>query len=184
MPEGLYGISKFAGEAFCSFCIDELNLPACVVRLSSVYGPMDRLTPSRDVQCVPNVIAHRGLSGQLLRVRSMDAIGDFVHVEDVSTAIIALLLASAVNHKIYNVAAGETNTIGELIEIAKEKLPDLAVQIDGSDDVDIDYDPTRKLGRWGAYDISKIHQDTGWQPRTLRGCLHSYIDWIREFELS
>ena len=62
VPQGLYGVSKFAGEAFCRFCADELDLPACVVRLSGVYGPMDRVTPSRDVQCVPNVIAHKGRS--------------------------------------------------------------------------------------------------------------------------
>ena len=37
VPQGLYGVSKFAGEAFCRFCADELDLPACVVRLSGVY---------------------------------------------------------------------------------------------------------------------------------------------------
>ena len=62
-PEGLYGVSKFAGEAFCRFAADELDLPAWVVRLSGVYGPMDRVTAYRDVQCAPNVIVHRALNG-------------------------------------------------------------------------------------------------------------------------
>ena len=147
------------------------------------YGPMDRVTPSRDVQCVPNVIAHKGLDGQTLRVLSLEAGGDFINAEDVASAIISLLRASSLNHNIYNVAAGQTNTVNELVEIAREKLPDLKTQVGESTDLDIDYDPGCMLGRWGAYDISRIHQDTGWQPRSLREAFHAYLEWIEEFEL-
>ncbi len=177
-PTGLYAVSKFAGEAFCVFCANELNLPVCVVRLSGVYGPMDRLTPSRDVQCAPNVIAHKGLSGETIRIRSLESVGDFISAEDVSTAIISLLLASSLNHNVYNVAAGETDTIRNLINIASEKLPALNAEVGELDNLDVDYAPSRVRGRWGAYDISKIRQDTGWQPRSLREAFHSYIDWV------
>ena len=181
-PEGLYAISKFAGEGFGVFCAAELDLPVCVVRLSGVYGPMDRVTPSREVRCAPNIVAHKGLSGETIRVRSLEAVGDFIHAEDVGTAIISLLLAPSLNYKIYNVAAGETGTIGELIDIAREKLPALRAEVGDLDNLDVDYDPTCMLGRWGAYDISKIRQDTGWEPRRLREAFHSYIDWLGRFE--
>ena len=181
VPEGLYGISKFTGEALCRFCADEFNLPACVVRLSGVYGPMDRVTPSRDVQCVPKLIAQSGLTGRTLRVLSIKALGDFINAEDVSTGIISLLLVNSLNHDIYNIAAGQTNTIGELIEIAREMLPRLTTQEGTSPPLDIDYDPARVLGRWGAYDISRINQDTGWKPRPLREAFHSYISWLKTF---
>ena len=32
---------------------------------------------------------------------------------------------------------------------------------------------------WGAYDVSRIHAETGWKPRPVREALHAYIDWIR-----
>ena len=167
-PEGLYGVSKFAGEAFCKFSADELDLPACIVRLSGVYGPMDRVSAYRDVQCAPNAIAHKGLSGDTVRLRSMEAVGDFINAEDVGGAIVSLLLATSLQHKIYNVAAGKTSTIGELIDIAREKLPGLAIEVGELDELDIDYNPSHTRGRSGAYDISKIQHDTGWKPRPLR----------------
>lgn len=181
-PEGLYGISKFTGEAFCSFCADELDLPVHVVRLSGVYGPMDRVTPSRDVQCAPNIIARKGLNGETIRIRSLEAVGDFINAEDVASAIVNLLLAESLNHQVYNVAAGETATIRGLVELAIKKIPTLKTEVGNLENLDIDYDPTRSLGRWGAYDISKIRRDTGWEPRTLREAFHSYLDWVREFE--
>ena len=75
---------------------------------------------------------------------------------------------------IYNVAAGKTSTIGELIDIAREKLPGLAIEVGELDELDIDYNPSHTRGRSGAYDISKIQHDTGWKPRPLREAFHSY----------
>jgi UDP-glucose 4-epimerase len=31
---------------------------------------------------------------------------------------------------------------------------------------------------WGAYDISRITTETGWQPRPVREALHAYMQWI------
>ena len=55
----------------------------------------------RDVQCAPNAIAHKGLSGDTVRLRSMEAVGDFINAEDVGGAIVSLLLATSLQHKIY-----------------------------------------------------------------------------------
>lgn len=182
-PEGLYGISKFSGEAFCRLCADELKIPACVIRLSGVYGPMDRVTPTRDVNCAPKLIAHSAITGRSLRILSLDAAGDFINAEDVGSAIASLLLSNSLNHDVYNVAAGRTHTIEELVELAREKRPELKVQETTSLPLDIDYDPAQILGRWGAYDISRIHQDTGWSPRPLRKAFHSYISWLETLQL-
>ena len=184
MPEGLYGISKFSGEAFCRFCAEEFKVPACVIRLSGVYGPMDRVTPTRDVHCAPKIIAQSASTGEPLRVRSLDAVGDFINAEDVGRAIIGLLVSCSLKHDVYNVASGQVNTIGELVEIAREKRPGLKVRETDSLPLDIDYDPTQVLGRWGAYDISRIRQETGWTPRPLREAFHSYMDWLDSFELN
>ena len=33
-------------------------------------------------------------------------------------------------------------------------------------------------GRWGAYDISRIREACGWQPRPLKTALAEYRDWL------
>ena len=118
-----------------------------------------------------------------VRLRSREAVGDFINAEDVGSAIVSLLRAASLQHPIYNVAAGETCTIGELIDTAREKIPRLVTEVGELDTLDIDYDPSQTHGRWGAYDIAKIRHDTGWKPRPLREAFHSYIGWVREFEL-
>ena len=39
-------------------------------------------------------------------------------------------------------------------------------------------DPLLRDGMWGAYDVSRIAADTGWQPRPVREALHAYMDWL------
>ncbi len=177
-PSGIYAITKYTAELFTAYSARELGLRAVSVRLSGVFGPMDRQTPARDVTCAPKAVAQRALAGEVVRIRSLEGIGDFIQAGDVATAIIALLKADGRRHPVYNVAAGETATIAELLDYTREKLPGLEYTLTQQDGLDVDYDPARRSGRWGAYDISRIHADTGWRPRPLRQSLHEYIDWL------
>ena len=70
-------------------------MPSASVRLSAVFGPMDRETRSRHVRCVPWLIAHLAIAGEELRVSAYDAVGDWIHASDVAEAITRLLRAPA-----------------------------------------------------------------------------------------
>jgi UDP-glucose 4-epimerase len=179
MPRRLYGISKLASELITERYGDLFGFSVASVRLSSVYGTMDRVTASRNFRHVPNRIAHLALEGrQCVRVNALDAVGDYIHSEDVARGIIALLDAPALRYSVYNIAAGTTATIGELVAWAAEKVPGFHAQIAPPAEADILQDPTLSGGMWGAYDISRIRADTGWQPRPAREALHGYMDWI------
>jgi UDP-glucose 4-epimerase len=179
MPRRLYGISKLASELITERYGDLFGFSAASVRLSSVYGTMDRVTASRNFRHVPNRIAHLALAGtQFVRVNTLDAVGDYIHSEDVARGIIALLDAPALRYSAYNIAAGSTATIGELVAWAAEKAPGFHAKIVPPAEADILQDPTLSGGMWGAYDISRIRADTGWRPRPTREALHAYMDWI------
>jgi UDP-glucose 4-epimerase len=181
MPRRLYGISKLASELIVERYGDLFSFSAVSVRLSSVYGTMDRATASRNFRHVPNRIAHMALDGvQRIRVNTLGAVGDYIHAEDVARGIVALLRAPSLRHSVYNIAAGETTTTGELIEWAAEKAPGLSAEIASAEQADIVQDPTLTGGMWGAYDISRIVSETGWRPRDARTAFHAYIDWIAE----
>jgi nucleoside-diphosphate-sugar epimerase len=140
---------------------------------------MDRITPSRNFRHVPNRIAHMAVDGvRRVRVNTLDAVGDYIHVEDVARAIAALLRAPALRYSTYNIAAGATATIGELVRWAAEKAQGFHAEVTAANEADILQDPVLTDGMWGAYDISRIGAETGWKPRPMREALHAYMDWI------
>jgi UDP-glucose 4-epimerase len=179
MPRRLYGISKLTSELITERYGDLFGLSTASVRLSSVYGPMDRVTASRNFRHVPNRIAHMAVEGvKRVRVNTLDAVGDYIHAEDVARAISTLLHAPALRYRTYNIAAGSTATLGELVAWAAEKAPGFHADIVADEEADILQDATLRDGMWGAYDISRITAETGWKPRPVREALHAYMDWI------
>lgn len=179
MPRRLYGISKLASELITERYADLFGMSTASVRPSSVYGTMDRVTASRNFRHVPNRIAHMALDGtQCVRVNTLDAVGDYVHVEDVARAIVSLLHAPHLRYSTYNIACGTTASIGDLVGWAAEKVPGFRAEVAPPDRADILQDPALKDGMWGAYDISRIAGETGWKPRPTRDALHAYMDWI------
>jgi UDP-glucose 4-epimerase len=179
MPRRLYGISKLASELITERYGDLFELSTTSVRLSSVYGTMDRPTASRNMRHVPNTIAHLAVAGaKRVRVNTVDSVGDYIHAEDVARAIVALLRLDRVRYSAYNVAMGQTARLGQLVEWAAEKYPGFHAEITSPEEADIVQDPTRVGGMWGAYDISRISAETGWTPRPVREALHAYLHWI------
>jgi UDP-glucose 4-epimerase len=179
MPRRLYGISKLASELITERYGDLFGLSTASVRPSSVYGTMDRVTASRNFRHVPNRIAHMALDGiKRVRVNTLDAVGDYIHVEDVARAIVSLLRAPRLRYSAYNVACGTTATVGDLVGWAAEKVPGFGAEVTAPEQADILQDPALNDGMWGAYDISRIGGETGWTPRPAREAFHAYMDWI------
>lgn len=179
MPRRLYGISKLASELITERYGDLFGLSTASVRLSSVYGTMDRVTASRNFRHVPNRIAHLAAAGALrVRVNTLNAVGDYIHAEDVAGGIISLLRAPRLRYCTYNIAAGETATIRDLVAWAAEKAPGFHAEIASAEEADILQDAGLTDGMWGAYDIARIGGETGWKPRPVRDALHAYMNWI------
>ena len=185
MPRTLYGISKLASEIVTERYGDLFGLSTTSVRLASVYGTMDRPTASRTFRHGPNRIAHAALSGaKRVRVNTLDAVGDYIHAEDVASAIVSLMRREHVRYSVYNIGSGQTTRLGQLIEWAAEKCRGFQGEVVPADEADIVQDPNRMDGMWGAYDISRLTAETGWRPRPMREALHAYMDWIAAEERS
>ncbi len=179
MPRRLYGISKLASELITERYRDLFGLSATAVRPSSVYGTMDRVTASRNFRHVPNRIAHAALDGaKRIRVNTLNAVGDYLHVEDLARGIISLLRAPSLRYCAYNVAYGATATIRDIVGWVAERVPGFHAEVTAPEDAELLQDPALKDGMWGAYDISRISGETGWKPRPMREALHAYMDWI------
>ena len=88
--------------------------------------------------------------------------------------ILALLTCARVRHPVYNVALGEFVTLRDLADM----VPGLIWEESATPEADVAADPSRKQGRWGAYDISRIAADAGWRPRPLADAIADYAEWL------
>lgn len=183
-PLTLYGISKYASEMVVNRYADLFGLPAASVRLSSIYGPMDRVTASRNFRHIPNRVAHMALAGEVIRPNSLDSAGDYLNSVDVAAAIVALIRAPVLRYRHYNVASGEISTTGDFVRWAAEKVPGVRCEVTSDATANVVQDPALRDGMWGAYDTARLERDTGWRPRPLREAFHAYMDWIAANEVA
>jgi UDP-glucose 4-epimerase len=181
-PSTLYGISKYSSELIVRRYGQLFELPVVSVRLSSVYGPMDRVTDSRHVYSVPWLITHLALSGNELRISAYDGVGDWIHAGDVAEAIARLLRAAKLSYPTYNVAYGRAETIQALVKVIESKTP-VRHRLSSKDEANVICDPDRRHGQWGAYDISRL-RELDWEPAPLHRRMQDYIDWLRENEFA
>jgi len=178
-PDSLYPITKRAGELLALRYRELFDLPLAVCRLSSIYGPMDRWTPGRDFQCVPNLVVQHALRGAPLRVAGAAAVGDWLHAADAARGMLALIDAAAPRHALFNIAYGEAVSIRELVETVAALVPGTRWRETDARQADIVADPERRRGAWGAYDNSRLRA-LGWSPMPLAEAFADYLDWMRK----
>lgn len=178
-PDGLYGISKYVGELYTGQAARQFGLPAVAVRLSGVYGPLDRDTGVRFVRSVPGTILRAALAGEELRLSGLAAQGDYIQAGDVGRAITALLACASPGHPVYNIAYGETASLRELADLVADLLPGTRWREADPAEADLALESHPAGGRWGAYDISRLRDDCGWRPWPLLEALAEYRDWLQ-----
>jgi len=181
-PVQLYDISKYAAELICKRLASLYRMSLVSVRLSGVFGPLDRYTGVRHVDSAVKTLVTRAVNGQTIRVASTEAAGDFVYAPDVADGVVQLLEtpAAALHHEVYNLAGGALVTLAELIDLLAPHTGAPRIEIAPPDEADIAQRPEQRTGRFGAYDISRVAEDTGWRPRSLGESLRDYVAAVRD----
>jgi UDP-glucose 4-epimerase len=180
-PNALYDVSKYSSELIARRFKQLYDLDLAIVRLSSVFGPMDRQTAARGTKNLCNYVTNAAAQGRALTADSDEAVGDYVYSPDVADGIRRLLLApkSRLRHDVYNLAQGETSTVRDLVNLATKVVPGFRLEIVPAAKAEMQTVPDRKTGKWAAYDISRAAQDIDWRPRALSATIADYIGWLR-----
>lgn len=111
-PLTVYALTKLAGEHLLSLYGAMHGFSHCSLRLFNVYGPRQATDhPYANVTCKFSHAAANDLPVKLFGDGEQSR--DFVYVDDVVSAFMAVLEAST--EQIYNVGTGRTATINELI---------------------------------------------------------------------
>lgn len=175
-PDFLYGITKYAGELLSRRYGQLHHFPAVSVRLSTPYGPMERVTGHRAVMSVIYQWAGQAVRGEPLSTNDPDGGRDYIYAVDTARGINRILNASELPHDLYNLTSGVWITHREIIAALSQLAPESAAPPDASA-------PTPPVGAPSRGPLSphRLRQDLGWQPEyDLRAALADYLQWWRE----
>jgi len=157
-PTSMHGAHKLAVEQYLRIYAKLYGLKSVVARLTNPYGPGQ--PRERTAYGVVNRLIHLALAGEALPVYGDGRqLRDYVYVDDVVRALLALGSSSACVGRVYNVGSGSGTALAEMARtivtiVGRGRVtfvpwPALAAQIETGDFV---------------ADVAKIRRDTGWTP--------------------
>lgn len=163
-----YGASKLAAEAMVRAYASDHGVDAIMARLAWVYGPR------RQTACGIRRMLEDAIAGRATRFDSgSSAMRQYVHVEDIASALIALLQApKRAARLVYNVSGGDYRPFHEITGLVRDMFPSADIAI--GDAPDPEHPPM------GPLSIEAIERDIGWRPALqLSTGLASYAAWLR-----
>jgi nucleoside-diphosphate-sugar epimerase len=164
-PLDVYGATKAAGEHLVTAYGEQHGVPGVSLRISTVFGPRRR------TDCLIRTLLSDAASGRATAVElAADAPQQFVHVDDVATAAVAALGATATGA--FNVTGGTVLTVRDVVETVRRADPRTRATTRPPD--------PSGAARWPArLDLTAAQRDLGWAPRTdFESAVRDYRAWL------
>jgi nucleoside-diphosphate-sugar epimerase len=158
-------------------------LDVAVLRIPTQFGPgyKEMGSPiSRAVHTVAgngNLMAGAGYMGvPLPQLWSVIAVSPLTYVRDTANALMSLINADALPHRIYNLSSGYTTSAREQLLTLYRIRPDAAQQVN----VDPETLRAEQYPSNGC-NADRLTRDTGWRPQyTFEEALEDYLKWLSE----
>jgi dTDP-glucose 4,6-dehydratase len=167
-PSTPYAISRAAGDWHLKALFENNGFPVIFTRAANVYGPGQQL-----YRIIPKTILS-ALTGKKLSLHGGGkSIRSFIHINDVSTALTAIMNSGEVGQS-YHISTNEMISIFDLVHGLASLL---GVEINDL----IEQGPER-AGKDFAYQLSseKIRSELGWRDEvTLVKGLEDTLDWAK-----
>ena len=169
-PNSTYAVSKAAATHYARAAALREDRHVVTLRLYSAYGPWEE--PNR---LLPALAVH-GLRGELPPLVDPRTARDYVHVDDVCDAFLAVAARPELPRgSVYNLASGVQTSLAELVDLARAELDITAEPGWGSMDAR-GWDSDVWVG-----DPSLIAAELGWRARTpLADGVRGLASWLRE----
>jgi nucleoside-diphosphate-sugar epimerase len=161
-PQSVYGASKMAAEAALAGYACQYGIDGVAVRLAWIYGP-GRRTPTTLERLI-----RAGLAEEAVAL-DQDA-AEPTHYFFVDDAVAGVLAAArapgSLPRRAYNIAGGESVTIGHVVETLKTVLPPLRVT----------FQREARDTRTASYSLANTTRDLDYRPEVaLSEGLHRYV---------
>lgn len=169
-PQSFYGVGKLASEHYLRI-FEERGIRSTSLRLFNVYGPGQNLENLRQGM-ISIYLAQALRTGKIVVKGSADRYRDFVYIDDVVQAFLAVEKELATAGKVLNVCTGRRTTVGEVLKL-------LLSQIDRK--IETVFEGSTAGDLYGSYgNPSAIKELTGWSPKTsLEVGVEKMVAWAK-----
>jgi len=176
-PQNLYGITKYASEMLTRRYGELHRVSTASVRLSTPYGPMERVTGHRAVMSVFYNWTGQAVRGETIQAEDLDQGRDYTYVADIAGGIRTVLDAPVLPHDLYNITAGIWLTSREVLAQVKQLAPSAQVTEVAAAGAQ---SPGEAASR-GPLSGHRLFNDLHWTPNyDLRAGLAEYLQWRRD----
>jgi UDP-glucose 4-epimerase len=152
-PLNLYGVTKVSGEQIINTYWDNYGIETVNLRFGNIYGVG---VFTRWDTVIPKFV-NQAVGGEPLTVYGDGEYSrDFVHVQDITKAMMLSLTIPGIGGETFNVG-GETLTINTLVEIVKDELAKEA----GKEAEAVNTPPRQGETKKFSYDLRKIREKLG-----------------------
>ena len=177
-PQGLYAITKYASELVGHRWRQLFDLDIASVRLSEVYGPMQRITPSSQRMSSIYTLVRLAVQGKPIKINSLEERRDYVHVWDVARGIVDLLQAPSLAHEIYNISEGVAYSMDEVLEALAGCVPEMSYSVVTQEEANVWVDPGRQEE---PMDNTRLRAELNFELQySLTEGLKQYVHWLSE----
>ncbi|TDR88918.1 NAD-dependent epimerase/dehydratase family protein [Enterovirga rhinocerotis] len=168
-PDTVYGATKAAGDALIEAFHAEHGVDAVSLRVASCYGP------GRTTDCLMRTLVEDALAGRTTLVRDEPGVSrQHVFIDDVLSAVLAVLRATDLRQRAYNIGPGRAQSLEEIAAAVRSVLPNASVAADPAG-------MPWNTFRLGPLSIAAARRDFGFEPRTglAEGAARTSA-WVRE----
>lgn len=153
-PMDIYGITKLAMEKLVSEFHLRTGITTIIGRFFNAFGPNET-----NPHLIPEIQKQVLAGARSLKLGNLDPKRDFIHTEDMSRAMAALLKVQTKGHDVFNIGRGIEYSVRDIVEAFSRQLGEALT-------IEVDPARVRKVERMHLLaDVSKLKQVTGWEPR-------------------
>jgi UDP-glucose 4-epimerase len=173
-PLCLHAVHKRTVEEYLKLYRRLFGMRFTIARITNPYGPGQ--PKARTAYGVINRMIHLAIADRPLTIYGDgEQLRDYIHVDDVATALVAMAASPVADGRAYNVGSG-TGT--KMIDLAKQ-----VIAIAGTGRIEhVDWPPLAAQIETGDFiaDISRMEADLGWHPAIgLRKGLEQTVAFYR-----
>ncbi|MBP6391436.1 MAG: SDR family NAD(P)-dependent oxidoreductase [Flavobacteriales bacterium] len=153
-PMDIYGTTKLATEKIASEFHLRTGIPTVIGRFFNAFGP-NETNPHLFPEIQRQVLA----GARTLQLGNLDPKRDYIHTEDMSRAMAALLGMGLKGQDTFNIGRGIEYSVREVVDAFERQLGEkLRIEVDPA--------RVRKVERMHLLaDVGKLKAATGWEPK-------------------
>ncbi len=170
---GAYACTKRSAELLMTQRESAGGFPIVAARIGPVYGPFERPRPTRRRTSLIHQLLEALRADRMVRIAGDNIHSDWTHARDVAAALDGLLFTEKLNHRIYNVSAGESISAWQVVALFEERGLKVCRTADARQaDIVLDERKGRR-----PLSVERLRQDTGLLPRfNIRSGIQALID--------